>query len=262
MNKEGVRFAQLFRQARGLREVRQCDLEAITAEDEIEITDFDDPDPGCTACLFPRPDKSGGLILLASGQHEGRRRFSISHELAHYHIPTHTRKRRRCAEADLQATDGYRPPAEWEANSFAAELLMPRLLFSKDARDRDISFQTLYELMAADMYNVSATAAALRLVETTRETCALIAVRDGCVEWQQRLDFFFRMATRGQRIGPDTIAGSVCRGEASNARPEAVSPAAWLDEPQGARFKLLESTHEIPRLGQVLSLLWVPDLDA
>ena len=47
-----------------------------------------------------------------------------------------------------------------------------------------------------------------------------------------------------------------------SARAEAVNPAAWLDEPQGARFKLLESTHEIPRLGQVLSLLWVPDLDA
>jgi Zn-dependent peptidase ImmA (M78 family) len=261
MNREGLRFARIFRQVRGLREVRQCDLSTIAAQDGIEILEFEDPNPGCTACLYPNLFGDGGAIFLQPGQSSGRRRFSIAHELAHYHIPTHEKQGRSCEELALQATADYGRRVEWEANSFAAELLMPTVPFRRDARDTDVCFDTVYELMSERLYNVSATAAARRLVQTTRETCALVATRNGRVEWQERAEFYFRMATRGQRIGPSTIATAVHRGEAPNAWAEEVDQAAWLDEPQRGRFTLLESTHRIPSLGQVLSLLWIPDLD-
>jgi Zn-dependent peptidase ImmA (M78 family) len=249
----------LFRQVRGLRETRQCDLEGIAAEDGLELIEFDDAEPGCTACLFPAPSGSGGAIFLQPGQSEGRCRFSIGHELAHYHIPTHKRRRWECGDHDLQATEDFRHAVEWEANGFAAELLMPEVLFRQDARRGDVSFANVYELASGDSYNVSVTAAAIRLVETSRECCALVATEAGQVIWQVRSDFYYRMATRGQTIRSDTYAAAVQTGEQPNARPEPVDPLAWFDDPAHSRVELLESTHAIPRLRQVVALLWVPE---
>ena len=138
---------------------------------------------------------------------------------------------------------------------------MPERLFRIDARQREVSFEAAYDLMSEDMYNVSATAAARRIVEVSTETCALVVTRKGRVEWQERSRFFYPMATRGQQIRTGTIAAAVTRGEGSNARGEPVDPAEWLDKLPEGDFTLLESTHVIPSLEQVLSLLWIPDLD-
>lgn len=261
MNPQGLRIARLFRQARDLTGIRQCDLVELAAEDELEILDFNDPEPGCTACLMTDPSGSGGAIFLQPGQNRGRRRFSIAHELGHYHIPTHTSGPRRCGESALQASQDYGRRVEWEANSFAAELLMPTRLFRRDARTRDVSFEVAYELMSQEMYDVSATAAARRMVQVSNEPCALMVTRKGRVEWQERSRFYFPMATRGQPVRGGTIAAAVTGGDSPNAGAEAVDPADWLDRLPKGDFTLLESTHVIPSLEQVLSLLWIPDLE-
>ena len=261
MNPEGLRFAKLFRQALKLRGVRQCDLVEVAALDGIEIIDFDEPDPGCTACLIPNLYAGGGAIFLDPGQGTGRRRFSIAHELAHYHIPTHGRERRRCNESSLQATRSFGRQLEWEANSFAAELLMPAKLFRADARQLDVSFEAAHRLMSPGHYNVSITAAARRIVQVSNESCALVATRNGYVEWQERSNFYYHMATRGQKVRSGTLAAAVTRREPPNPHCERVDAAEWLDDPSARRVTLLESTHAIPSLGQILSLLWLPDSD-
>ena len=261
MNPDGLRFARLFRQARELTGIRQCDLAELAAEDGLEILDFEDPEPGCAACLMPDPSGRGGAIFLQPGQNRGRRRFSVAHELGHYHIPTHTNGPRECGESALQATDGYGGRVEWEANSFAAELLMPTRLFRRDARGRDVSFEVAYDLMSQDMYDVSATAAARQMVQVSNEPCALVVTRQGRVEWQERSRFYYPMATRGQLVRGGTIAAAVTGGESPNAGAEPVDPADWMDRLPEGDFTLLESTHVIPSLEQVLSLLWIPDLE-
>ena len=261
MNPHGLRFARLFRQARSLTEIRRCDLAVLAEGDGLEIVDFRDPEPGCTACLYPDPCGKGGAIFLKPGQNRGRRRFSVAHELGHYHIPTHTNGLRECGESALQASQDYGRRVEWEANSFAAELLMPTRLFRRDARKRDVSFEAVYELTSHDMYDVSATAAARRMVELSNEPCALVVTRRGRVEWQERSRFYYPMATRGQPVRGGTIAAAVTAGDSPNAVAETVDPADWLDRLPEGDFTLLESTHVIPSLDQVLSLLWIPDLD-
>lgn len=258
MNREGRRFARLFRQALDLRETRQCDLEEVAARDGLEIIEFDDDEPGCTACLMPDPSGNGGGIFLKSGQSVGRRRFSIAHELAHYHIPTHERTPGACEEYDLHANEDFRDEVEWEANSFAAELLMPRTFFRRDSKDREVSFETVYDLASDDLYRVSATAAAIRLVEITRESCALVAMENQEVVWQVRSDFYHRMPTSGQPIRPGTRAAAVFDGEEPDSRIDRVKSHTWFNDPDDADVPLLESTHAIPSLDQVLSLLWVP----
>ena len=138
---------------------------------------------------------------------------------------------------------------------------MPTRLFRRDARARDLSFEVAYELMARDMYDVSATAAARRMVQVSNEPCALVVTRHGRVEWQERSHFYFPMATRSQLVRSGTIAAAVAGGDSPNAGAEPVDPADWLDRLPEGDFTLLESTHVIPSLEQVLSLLWIPDLE-
>ncbi|MDE2981522.1 MAG: ImmA/IrrE family metallo-endopeptidase [Gemmatimonadota bacterium] len=237
---------------------RACDLDAILADDGIEVVESEVREPGYTACLVrPAPDSPAG-IMLAPGQNRGRRRFSIAHELGHYHIPTHkNRATRRCGDADMTAGAHRGSLHEREANDFAAELLMPRHLFSQDARGRDPNFREIGELAERDMYDVSRTAAALRYVEVTRSSCSLVCARDGIIEWVAKSKgFVYRIPWRGDPVPVESHAKAVFSGEEANEEAEALDPYAWLENEQRQPVELFESTLAVPRQSQVLSLVW------
>jgi len=257
MNRNGRQKARLFRQYREITG-RTCDLGAIADEDGIEIVEARTRDPGWTACLLRT--EHCGLISCRPGQNTGRRRFSIAHELGHFHIPTHRQTGQfACGPADLEATEGYGPEEEWEANSFAAYLLMPGKDFRRDCGGMPISFESAWEL--AELYSVSITAAARRMVEVTWEHCALVVTEEGRVTWQDRNEYYWRMTTRGQEVRPRTFAAGVYDGEDPSPVPERVDPYAWINEGVEDGLLLVESTHAVPSQNQVLSLLWAPEYE-
>jgi hypothetical protein len=186
-------------------------------------------------------------------------RFSIAHELGHYHNPSHARLQRPlCQDADMRARDGEGREAEWEANDFAAELLMPRSLFSRDIAGLDPSFEAIRRLAESDMYDVSVMAAALQFVKTTKHGCALVATTSGSVDWVARSGTFpYRIPSRGDRISPDSLAAAVFRNEEVGNSLEAIPQHAWLENEQFVPVEVLESTHEIRSQSSVLSLIWV-----
>lgn len=254
--------ARLFRDYRELSG-RRCDLKDIAADDQLEIIDAGLSDPGWEACLVA--GEHAGIIACRPGQHRGRRRFSIAHELAHFHLPSHQTKRapRPCEDRDLDATKKYGSKQEWEANTFAAYLLMPGKLFGRDVREAPISFETARELAAPDAYDVSITAAARRLVEETSEHCALVATEDGRVIWQDRSEYYWSMPRKGDEIRPHTFAAGVYDGTPPNPVPETITPHHWINTPSDLPddFLLVESTHHVPSQNQVLSLLWAPEYE-
>lgn len=72
---------------------------------------------------------SRGTIFLKAGEYPPRSRFTLAHEIGHFQLGH--------AEAGV-VTDffrgrstGYTDPHEREANEFAAELLMPRIMFTQ-----------------------------------------------------------------------------------------------------------------------------------
>lgn len=258
-NHNGRRIAQLFRQARGIREDRACDLDTIREEDGIELVVSAVDNPGYTACLVrPGPDLPCGIIL-APGQSRGRERFSVAHELGHYFIPTHRdRPTGFCGEADMVARAATGKHYEWEANEFAAELLMPRRLFAADSRGRDPALGNIMALAEPAMYDVSVTAAAIRFVEVTSESCALVCARSGVIEWVIKSDAFrYRIPWRQDALPAESHARFV-QMEGHNAlTPEVVAPYTWLEGDQQEELELFESAMAIPSQDQVLSLLWV-----
>ncbi len=262
----GREIAHLFRDSRGLLATRACDVDAILREAEVEVTLSRSSDPGYAAVLI-RLQGGGAGIMMAADQSEGRRRFSLAHELGHFYIPSHVNAgpMLRCADADLRARSSDSKVLEWEANDFAAELLMPRKLFGQDIRNKPINFGVVEQLAAKEMYQVSMTAAAWRLVQLTREQCALVMTVEGAINWVARsASFAHRIPERNQRIGSGTAAAAVFRGEAENRKAESVPPFEWLEIREGQSLdnvELLESTFSIPSLNQVLSLLWVSEAE-
>jgi Zn-dependent peptidase ImmA (M78 family) len=252
--RDGRRIAQLFRQARALEDVRCCNLEVILEQDEIELATFDQDHPGCAACLFRTPGWSG--IMLPKGQTGGRRRFSIAHELGHFHIPSHSDVSGYCRDSDLLASEGG-ALKEWEANDFASELLMPQRFFTADAAARGLSIRSAIELADASMYDVSLMAASLRIVETTRQAAAIVVSTHGRVSWSRRSDNF-RLWLPGsrERVNHDTMAAAAYRRVETSQDPRPVPISAWTDSAHRTRGELLESVYRIDSQEQVVSLLW------
>ncbi|MBK5110482.1 MAG: ImmA/IrrE family metallo-endopeptidase [Thermoleophilia bacterium] len=103
--------------------------------------------PGCEG--IP-PENLSGLLLTSSGEiwvnaeearrWEGRRRFTIGHELGHHVMHRATRTRVFCRPVEVvsdeapeqlagaRSVGGEQPLPELEANAFAAALMMPRHL--------------------------------------------------------------------------------------------------------------------------------------
>jgi Zn-dependent peptidase ImmA (M78 family) len=240
--------------------VRCCNLEGLLADDDLELASSDFSHAGYAACLVRTEGCCG--IILSSEQAGGRRRFSIAHELGHYHIPSHSTVSGFCTDADLSAAEGGNRLQEWEANDFAAELLMPRRLFAADANARNASIATAVELAGDTFYDVSIMAATLRIVDTTRHAAAIVVSANGRVVWTRKSDAFtLWLPGPRDRVHEDTMAAASFRQVEVSDRPKPVPIAAWVDRSAPVRGELLESTYRIDRLEQVVSLLWYVDAD-
>lgn len=263
---EGLRIAKLFRKHRVGADIRRCDLDAVCVEDDLEQVDARHAGDGYTACLCRCEDGVGGLIVLAPGQERGRRRFSIAHELGHYHIPKHKQSGagELCSDRDMRASHHSLRQQEREANDFATELLMPRRIFAEDARKLDISIAAARTLASPDRYDVSGMAAAWRIIQTTREPAAMVVSVAGRVEWMVRsASFRIPLTERGQPLRPESVAASAFQSRSTMANPLDVSLNAWTDVPAATMSgTLLESSLYIPTLNQVVSLLWLTEPEA
>ena len=103
----------------------------IAAENGIKVfTSTMNEDVSGMILISPEPIKKYGtnkLILVNYSDCEARQRFSIAHELAHYFL--HYKGTSYFANRSIH---GYSSITEAEANTFAAELLMPCALIKKE----------------------------------------------------------------------------------------------------------------------------------
>lgn len=91
------------------------------------------------------------VIFLPKGSSRGRENFTIAHELGHFFL------HRDNGETSFSRQGSNRK--EWEANWFAAELLMPKQEFIEAARQNDYNAQSL-----ALHFGVSNSAAKVRAI--------------------------------------------------------------------------------------------------
>lgn len=154
----------------------------VAPDDAIVRIDGEDLD-GCDGALvFGTGVPRRWAIMHDIGQSEGRRNFTIGHELGHWELHRHlaTDEGFWCSKNDVLFRNGE--GIEKEADSFAAAVLMPLNDFRNQlgARTRP-DIEILGSL--SRRYGVSLTATTLRWLEYTDTRAMMIVSNEGFALW-------------------------------------------------------------------------------
>lgn len=141
--------------------------------------------PGFDGALHRAPSgkKGWGIFYNKAIASKGRINFTLAHEFGHYLLHRVAYPNGiRCGEQDVVRWDSEYGQVEFQANVFAANLLMP---FDDYRRQIDAKAKVDLDMIAhcADRYNVSLIAAVLRWLEYTEKRAVLVVSRDGFVLW-------------------------------------------------------------------------------
>ncbi|NYT60277.1 ImmA/IrrE family metallo-endopeptidase [Alcaligenaceae bacterium] len=108
----------------GISTPEDLDIEAIAFDSQVEVVY--EPMTGCEASLVGYRDRA--IATINPSKVRGRERFSVAHELGHWHL--HRGRSFRCRVDDPDTNLSSDRALEREADSFAAHLLLPRSLFN------------------------------------------------------------------------------------------------------------------------------------
>lgn len=187
----------------------------------------------------------------------GAQRFSIAHELGHFVLGHQESPVPLCDAVVSRRSESAE--IELEANSFAAELLMPESLVRRRCEVSPVTLDIPRSI--ATEYRVSLLAAARRFVELTSERCALVFTMAGAVRWSARSATFVPQIEPGRRLDRDTVAFDIQRGKLDD-RPQEVPVSAWIDMSDDGGAELIEHAVPVPEQNAVASLLWVREREA
>ena len=200
-------------------------------------------------------DQGGRMLLQRDLAPEGRRRFTIAHEIGHFLIE---------GEGHAQTTAG-RPAseddeAETPANEFAVELLLPEKRFLKLIDFEKPSLKNIDNI--ANYFHMSATATALRYQRLCAFRCAILKSQGDKIEWCVPLhgNGNFPYLLRSDTAVP---VGSVLEKRRADERLKSglheVPSVTWLAPDDAKRVPhLFEDSKFYPRHDVGLTLLWVP----
>ena len=197
-----------------------------------------------------------GLIRVKQDIPEsGRKRFAIAHELGHWLLHRNLSQVLACTSEDMVAKYKASAP-EIEANCFAAELLMPEMLFLPRIRVAEPSFKVIKELAA--YFQTSLTATAIRYVELSDDYCAVVVSENGMIRWWRGSKSFEDRCwvDAGSPLSRDTVAGAFFAGEQIESSPQELDVETWLSKsPSSDDLKIIEEAIMLKRYGQVISLI-------
>ena len=118
---------------------------------------------------FLAVDDDNATIVVNSNHHENRKRFTMAHELGHFVL--HKGKMPLFLDTNLKfyrsaVHSEHSAEIEMEANAFAAELLMPKLLIEKIIETYDLDITDEYDnYQLSKKLKVSEQALTIRLVK-------------------------------------------------------------------------------------------------
>lgn len=217
--------------------------------------------PGFEGALIPAPNPADGWGIAYSDSitSEGRQRFTVAHEFGHYLVHRHRYPEGfRCRQEDLLTWDSEYNRVEQEANSFAANLLMPLDDFRAQIDRR--SKPTLDEIgNTATRYGVSLTAATLRWLDYTTRRAVLVVSRDGFILWARSSEPAFKsgvyIKTAGRPPKPVPPQSLDLLSAAIN------DPTLRVQHPAGVWFNEPTDEHSLisDRYDLSLSLLMLPN---
>lgn len=206
-------------------------------------------------------DKQKGVILYKAGMKDGRRRFTIAHEIGHFLIPWH-KGDQRCTKKDMseRRVETLVQKQETEANRFAAGILMPRPWFVSDMRKLgDVDVEHVRTL--ARQYGTSLEATVARYVELTDDCCAFVFSKDGIIRYIKATKDFPPLTVRSKDHLPEKrLSGRSTDRVHGTSEWAEIQGSIWLKRESCSHLPTVLEQRLLQREGYQLTLLYIaPD---
>lgn len=234
----------------GVEAPGDIDVEAIA--EHCGATVVYEPLAGCAARILGLGERA--IITVDSSSSPARRRFSVAHELGHW-MCDRGRIGFSCTEQILIAGWGGANP-EHRANTFAAELILPRKMFKERAKSCEPSLANCRALARA--FGTSLTATALRLVDLGPRVAIAVYTERGNVRWTRRSGEVPPGIRVRQVPGSTTEVAKAANGGRCGEGPWEITADEWFVHPRSDEFTIIEDAVEVAP-GVVLTLLWWRD---
>lgn len=214
------------------------------------------PFNGLDGCLL-RIGKVGRICYRQSIAERGRVRFTVAHELGHWHLHPDVTDSWICTVNDISAYKGT--AREIEANSFAANLLMPKQAIQERLRYCSPTLDLVRNL--AQEFDVTATAAAVRMAEVSDEAVVVAFSDCNVIRWvtkSERARAYF--VDLGGSVCESSFAWSCTESLDNPPEPARVEPTAWFSSDWHAHdLEVFEQSAHLGNYGIVLSVLTIEE---
>jgi IrrE N-terminal-like domain len=244
--------AEVILKALGITDPTEIDLEAIAWDQGARIRYR--PLDQCEARIVGRDNRA--VITVNNRTPRRRRRFSIAHELGHWHY--HRGRSLMCSADDIGRPAAGELSPERVADRFASRLLMPDYLLQPIARSyAKIDFRVIREI--ADKFDTSATATAIRLVEGNYVLACLICHGPDGRKWFTRAPEIPARWFPSKELSADSFAFDMLyRGADEQAFARKVGADAWFDRRDADKYEVREQTIKVG-YDEILAIILIDD---
>ena len=206
------------------------------------------------ALVCSKETRAGTILIKNSIREDGRRRFTIAHEIGHYVLPHHGAKGSVCGSKDVESWDRSLPDEESEANDFASELLIPRSLVGPGLVGSKPTFHLIREI--SRVFDASLTASAFRTMGLTSFRAAIVWSTSGVIRWFKASEEFMAFVSVKNPVAKGTYAHDCFRGLKVPDDLKSVRAELWLAESKRHNAEYVQE-HSIwlPSYDSVLTLL-------
>lgn len=200
------------------------------------------------------------ITINADIAYEGKKRFTIGHELGHLCM----HRDNPVLHSDTDATLEYfkNGHQETEANEFASELLMPSVLFKKETHGKAFSLKLLKHL--SELFITSITSVAYRYLQLGYHPICVFYLYDGKVKYYKPSEHFDHWIIDRNGLPPptDSVAYEYLQSNyqflySVDSPPEQIRKSTWLslrrDEPDTIFYEFCIVT---PSYKTILSIIW------
>lgn len=210
------------------------------------------------ALVCSKETRAGTILVKKSICEDGRRRFTIAHEIGHYVLPHHGAKGSVCNSKDVENWDRSLPDEEAEANVFASELLIPRSLVGTSLVGSKPTFHLIREI--SRLFDVSLTASAFRAMGLTSFRAAIVWSTSGVIRWFKASEEFMAFVSVKDSVAEGTYAYDCFRGVKAPDDLKNVRAELWLAESKRHNPEYVQE-HSIwlPSYDSVLTLLYIEE---
>jgi hypothetical protein len=234
----------------GVSEPGEIDLEAIAyyVNARVRFRPLD----GCEARIIGNDDQA--IITVNINSTYRRQRFSIAHELGHWHH--HRGRCLACRAEEYRPRDALSP--ERAADTYAADLLMPHYLFQPLAgRQAKLTSKSVFTL--ADAFDSSRPATAIRLVESDHSPAILVCHGTMGRKWFTRAPSVPRKWFPREALDAESYAfGVQFGGNTDDPVPRRIGADAWFDRRDADQFEVHEQTMRVGP-AETLTLVTITD---